>query len=65
MRHALVSSMSRNNERKDYKMKDTILERFFMISMLTIALASIAYAMGALISLNGTMVILNAIQGVQ
>ena len=46
-------------------MKDTILERAFMISMLTLAFASIAYAMGALISLNGTMVILSAIQGVQ
>jgi len=41
---------------------ETLFERVFMISMLTIALAAISYAMGAIIRLNGTMVILSAMR---
>jgi len=43
-------------------MKDTILERAFMIFMLTLTLAAVSYAMGAIVSLSGHQLVLQAIQ---
>lgn len=41
-------------------MKDTIIERAFMIFMLTLTLAAISYAMGSLVALNGHQLVLQA-----